>query len=75
MLTVPENGTHGCGLTRFRIGELEIWGKSGDRPGYNSGMGATLDLTRRLVYSINPLKMGGAEQPAVAQRVILATLT
>jgi D-alanyl-D-alanine carboxypeptidase len=74
MLTVPAGGGHGLGLTPLRIGDLEIWGKSGDRPGYVSGMGATLDLSRRLVYSVNPLEMGG-ELPVVAERIILATLT
>jgi D-alanyl-D-alanine carboxypeptidase len=68
-----EDAVHGAGLTRLPIGALVVWGKSGDRPGYNNGMGATRDLSRRLVYSLNTLHMGGATQPAVAQRVILAT--
>lgn len=74
MLTVPDGGSHSAGLTRFPFGDVEVWGKSGDRPGYNNGMGATRDLRRRLIYSVNPLTMGG-EQPAVAQRIILAALS
>ncbi|GIF12983.1 serine hydrolase domain-containing protein [Actinoplanes teichomyceticus] len=87
MLTVPQaptwapgekadgtDATYSAGLTRFRFGGLEVWGKSGDRPGYNNGMGATLDLRRRLTYSVNTLNMGG-EQPAVANRIIMAALT
>jgi D-alanyl-D-alanine carboxypeptidase len=74
MLTVPNGGTYGCGLSRLLIGDLEIWGKSGDRPGYNNGMGATLDLSRRLVYSVNTLKMGG-DTPVIAERLMMAALT
>ena len=87
MLTVPcapiwapgtdEDGTpamYSAGLTRLRFGELEIWGKSGDRPGYNNGMGATLDLTRRLTFSVNTVNMGG-EQPLTAQRIVAALVS
>jgi D-alanyl-D-alanine carboxypeptidase len=38
-------------------------------------MGATRDLSRRLVYSVNTLQMGGDEQPRIAQRIILAALS
>lgn len=64
--------TYSVGLNRFQIGDLTLWTKSGDRPGYNSGMGATRDLSRRLVYSVNTIHMG-SEWPAVAQRVVAAT--
>ncbi|MFP2896518.1 hypothetical protein [Corallococcus sp. 4LFB] len=36
-------------------------------------MGATRDLRRRLVYSVNTLHMGG-DQPAIAARIIAAAL-
>ena len=62
----------GHGLAKLVVGEFEFWGKTGDRPGYNNGMAATRDLSRRAVYSVNPLHMGGLEQPAVAQRIVLA---
>jgi D-alanyl-D-alanine carboxypeptidase len=79
MFTVPDVPTFGtdrpavysAGLTRFQLGGLTLWVKSGDRPGYNNGMGATRDLSRRLVYSVNTLRMGG-DQPAAAQRIIMA---
>jgi D-alanyl-D-alanine carboxypeptidase len=82
MFTVPpvkmygtdEQAVYSAGLTRFVIGGRTIWAKSGDRPGYNNGMGATRDLSRRLVYSVNTLHMGGSEQPAVSQRIIFAAL-
>ncbi|GIJ43135.1 peptidase [Virgisporangium aliadipatigenens] len=81
MFTVPDvpladgsgRAVHAAGLTRIALGPLVVWGKSGDRPGYNNGMGATRDLARRLVYSVNPLNMGGTSQPAAAQRIIMAT--
>lgn len=83
MFTVPcvkifgseQKAVYSAGLTKFKIGERIVWAKSGDRPGYNNGMGATRDLSRRLVYSVNTLHMGGAEQPKVAQKIIAAALS
>jgi D-alanyl-D-alanine carboxypeptidase len=69
----PGRAAYSAGLTRFQLGDVTVWAKSGDRPGYNNGMGATRDLSRRLVYSVNTLHMGGADQPQVAQRIVLAT--
>ncbi|MEU8657937.1 serine hydrolase domain-containing protein [Actinoplanes philippinensis] len=75
MLTVPKNGTYGCGLSRLQLPDgREIWGKSGDRPGYNNGMGATRDLSRRLVYSVNTLTMGG-DTPAIVEKIMAAALS
>ena len=71
----PDNNpdaAYGMGLGKFQVGALTVWGKTGDRPGYTSGMGATRDLSRRLVFSVNTLHMGG-EQPVRAQRIIGAT--
>ncbi|GAA4410663.1 serine hydrolase domain-containing protein [Actinokineospora soli] len=62
----------GGGLDRLAIGPVVFWGKTGDRPGYNNGFGATEDLARRVVFSVNTLHMGVPEQPAVSRRVILA---
>jgi D-alanyl-D-alanine carboxypeptidase len=62
----------GHGLARLPVGNLVFWGKTGDRPGYNNGMAATSDLTRRVVFSVNTLHMGGAEQPKVTQKIIAA---
>ncbi|WP_223637942.1 serine hydrolase [Corallococcus sp. EGB] len=80
LFTVPDvpavgggRASYSAGLTRFDINGITLWGKSGDRHGYNNGMGATRDLRRRLVYSVNTLHMGG-EQPAIASRIIAAAL-
>jgi D-alanyl-D-alanine carboxypeptidase len=61
----------GGGLAQMSFGNVVFWGKTGDRPGYASGMGTTLDLSRRLVYSVNTLHMGG-DIPQVARRIIMA---
>jgi D-alanyl-D-alanine carboxypeptidase len=62
----------GLGLARLPAGDVVFWGKTGDRPGYNSGMAATRDLSRRVVFSVNTLHMGGSEMPAIAQRIVAA---
>jgi D-alanyl-D-alanine carboxypeptidase len=62
----------GHGLARLAVGDFVFWGKTGDRPGYNNGMAATKDLTRRAVFSVNTLHMGGAEQPVVTQKIVAA---
>ncbi|NOK10699.1 serine hydrolase domain-containing protein [Corallococcus exercitus] len=75
LFTVPDlpGASYSAGLTRYEINGVLFWGKSGDRHGYNNGMGATRDLRRRLVYSVNTLHMGG-DQPAIAARIIAAAL-
>jgi D-alanyl-D-alanine carboxypeptidase len=66
----PAYASHG--LERYQVGDLEFWGKTGDRPGYNNGVAATRDLARRAVFSVNTLHMGGSEQPVVTRKIIAA---
>ncbi|MFJ9946707.1 serine hydrolase domain-containing protein [Kitasatospora sp. NPDC091207] len=47
----------------------QVWGKTGSRPGYTSGFFATKDLSRKVVYSVNPTGISGAEFPKVWQIV------
>ena len=71
----PANDQHaylGHGLAHLAVGPFVFWGKTGDRPGYNNGMAATKDLTRRAVFSVNTLHMGGAEQPKVTPKIVAA---
>jgi D-alanyl-D-alanine carboxypeptidase len=76
MFTVPdvpdyESGvpaTNSAGLVLLGPG---VWGKTGDRPGYTTGMGATRDGSRRVVYATNTIKMGGP-QPRIAQELVAA---
>ncbi|MFF7654673.1 serine hydrolase domain-containing protein [Streptomyces sp. NPDC007983] len=63
---------YSMGLMRVSQDGQEIWGKTGSRPGYTSGMFATRDLSRRLVYSINPTTLTGAESPYL-NRLVLST--
>jgi D-alanyl-D-alanine carboxypeptidase len=75
----PTNSTcepaiYSAGLSRMVIDGVTVWAKSGDRPGYVSAMGATRDLSRRLVYSVNTLHMGSDDLAQVAQRIIFATM-
>ena len=60
---------YGMGLGKYQVGPVTLWGKTGDRPGYANGIGATRDLSRRLVFSVNTLHMGG-DQPVRAQTII-----
>ncbi|WP_170211605.1 serine hydrolase domain-containing protein [Saccharothrix australiensis] len=74
LLTLPPvpDASYALGIQRLEPAPgLVVWGKSGDRPGYNNGVGMTLDGSRTLVYSVNTLHMGG-DQPAAAKRIIAA---
>jgi D-alanyl-D-alanine carboxypeptidase len=52
---------------------LSGWGKTGARPGYTTGVFATRDLSRVLVYSLNATgNKDGSEGPYV-QRIVAAT--
>jgi D-alanyl-D-alanine carboxypeptidase len=70
-----KDAVYTAGLTELPVAPgLTVWGKSGDRPGYNNGMAASRDLSARLVFSVNTLHMGGAGQPVRSQRIIAAAL-
>lgn len=58
---------YSAGLMRVILPNgLTGWGKTGSRPGYTSGIFATKDLRRVLVYSLNPTgNKDGSEQPYV----------
>jgi D-alanyl-D-alanine carboxypeptidase len=77
LLDVPDvpGAAHALGITRIELAPgLVVWGKSGDRPGYNNGVAGTLDGERALVYSVNTLRMGG-DQPDAAVRIITAAFS
>ena len=49
------------GLMRFSTPSgAVLWGKTGSRPGYSSGIFATRDAARDLVYSLTPTSRDGA---------------
>ncbi|WP_229891274.1 serine hydrolase domain-containing protein [Streptomyces mashuensis] len=45
---------YSMGLQTVTVNGMTMWGKTGERYGYNSGMFATKDQQRRVVYSFNP---------------------
>jgi D-alanyl-D-alanine carboxypeptidase len=55
MLTVPavDGARYGMALETFVLNGQRVWGKSGSRPGYATGVAATPDLCRTVVYSVN----------------------
>jgi D-alanyl-D-alanine carboxypeptidase len=65
----PEAGQacYSAGLMKTTMPNgLTGWGKTGSRPGYTSGLFATRDLSRVLVYSMNPTgNKDGSEMPYV----------
>ncbi|MFF9329625.1 serine hydrolase domain-containing protein [Streptomyces sp. NPDC014776] len=50
-----------------------VWGKTGSRPGWTSGVFATKDLSRKVVYSVNPTQLKGTEMNVI-QRMAAATI-
>ncbi|MFF5187263.1 serine hydrolase domain-containing protein [Streptomyces sp. NPDC000345] len=77
MFTVPagiEGATYSAGLQRFEYGGRVLWLKTGARYGYSTMLGATRDLSRSLVYSVNSTDAKGEGMNPVAQRIALAAL-
>ena len=56
------------GLMRVKASNgIVVWGKTGSRPGYTSGVFATRDLSRKIVYSLNPNNLDGTEMRYIQQ--------
>ncbi|MBV2153341.1 beta-lactamase family protein [Kitasatospora sp. SUK 42] len=60
------------GLERLEANGVVVWGKTGSRPGSTSGVFATRDLARKIVYSVDPTALNGAETPYVLGIVVAA---
>lgn len=70
MFTVPEGitgATKTAGLERFEVNGVEVWGKTGARPGYNTVLVATRDLSRTVVYTVTGTD-AHAQGAAIGQR-------
>ncbi|MFJ8086120.1 serine hydrolase domain-containing protein [Streptomyces sp. NPDC096205] len=69
MLTVPpiEGARYGMALETFKLNGQRVWGKSGSRPGYATGIAATPDLCRTVVFSVNSTE-ARSDGLAIAQR-------
>ncbi|ARF59558.1 peptidase [Streptomyces gilvosporeus] len=75
MFTVPhiKGATMSAGLQRYDAGHGKIiWLKTGARPGYNTMLAATRDLSRTLVYSVNAVDAKGEQMNPVAERITRA---
>ncbi|MFI1394664.1 serine hydrolase domain-containing protein [Streptomyces sp. NPDC020681] len=66
MFTLPAGvpgATRSAGLERLQADGIEVWGKTGSRPGYNTAIAATRDLSRTVVYAVTATdakNVGGA---------------
>ncbi|MGW4382425.1 serine hydrolase domain-containing protein [Kitasatospora sp. NPDC004531] len=56
-----ERACMSMGLVSAEINGVTIWGKTGSRPGWTSGVFATRDLKRKMIYSFNPTGTQGAD--------------
>jgi D-alanyl-D-alanine carboxypeptidase len=65
----PGRACYSAGLTRILATEnVAVWFKTGSRPGYATGFFAMPDLSRILVYSLNPTgDRDGTEVPTILQ--------
>ncbi|MFJ1543966.1 serine hydrolase domain-containing protein [Streptomyces sp. NPDC088246] len=63
---------YSAGLTSWRLGGHEVWGKTGGRWGYNAGIGGTRDLSRTLVYSVNSTDAKGQGTNDVVMGLIVS---
>ncbi len=62
---------YGMGLQTATVNGVTLWGKTGERYGYSSGMFATLDQQRRLVWSFTPTHRD-ASQTRLTLRIVEA---
>ncbi len=80
MFTVPEvtvgEADMGAGLTRFPLPDGRVlWLKTGARPGYNTIIAATEDLSRTLVYSVNATDAKAEGMNPTAERLVRAAFS
>ncbi|MFJ6781585.1 serine hydrolase domain-containing protein [Streptomyces yangpuensis] len=65
-----------AGLSRIVLPDGTVaWGKTGGRHGYNTAIGATRDLSRTLVYSVNATDAKGQDMNRVALGIVMAAFT
>jgi D-alanyl-D-alanine carboxypeptidase len=63
------------GLMMIKVKDVIVWGKTGSRYGYSSGVFATEDRKRKVVYSVNPTTKSPDGQPKIVQDIALAAAT
>jgi D-alanyl-D-alanine carboxypeptidase len=80
LFTIPDvpmfDGTgrasYSQGLQVLEVNGLKVWGKTGSRHGYASGIFATRDLERKVVYSVNPTTKSQDGQPMIVLKIAAA---
>ncbi|MFD8496644.1 serine hydrolase domain-containing protein [Amycolatopsis sp. NPDC059657] len=83
LFTVPEvpmfdgtgMATFSQGLMSLQLGPFTVWGKTGSRYGYSSGVFATRDLKRKMAYSVNATVKSQDGQPKIVQEIAKAAVT
>jgi D-alanyl-D-alanine carboxypeptidase len=60
------------GLMSITMNGLTVWGKTGSRYGYSSGIFATRGLERKLAYSVNATVKSQDGQPLIVQKIAAA---
>ncbi|MGP3939113.1 serine hydrolase domain-containing protein [Streptomyces sp. 6N106] len=63
---------YAVGLSMKKLGGREVWGKTGGRWGYNTGIASTRDGSRTLVYSVNSTDAKGQGMNEVARNIMVA---
>lgn len=65
-----------AGMSRMTLPDgTVLWGKTGGRHGYNTGMGASRDLSRTLVYSVNSTNAKGEALNPVVMGIVMAAFS
>jgi len=80
LFTIPDvpmfdgsgRASYSQGLQAIKVGDLTVWGKTGSRYGYSSGIFATMDLERKVAYSVNPTTKSQDGQPLIVQQIAVA---
>lgn len=57
------------GLMKLKLNGITVWGKTGSRYGYASGIFATRDLSRVVAYSVNPTVKSPDGQPLIVKKI------
>jgi len=60
------------GLMKLVVNGITVWGKTGSRHGYSSGIFATRNLERKLAYSVNATTKSQDGQPLIVQKIAAA---
>lgn len=64
---------YGAGLQTATVNGITFWGKTGEQYGYATGMFATRDRQRQLVWTFSPVELGADPSPMSSRLVAAAT--